>query len=320
MLWLECIIDADDARIDSLCLLLSDAGVTGTITESESDFNTFFAENKKYWDYVDEELTARFKGLSRVKFYLPDDAEGEALLSEIKKLLTLSGYNADALRTAAIDDADWENAWKEFYTPVKTGRKLIVVPRWLDPDTEDRLPLRLDPGLIFGTGSHPTTRMCLEMLETYVKRGGSVLDLGCGSGILGIGALLLGASGVLGYDIDPIAPDIARRNAALNGFYPPKFDVLRGDVVADENIRRAILGGTDGGYSIALANIVADVIIALAPIVPTFLAEDGLLICSGIIGGRQDETRQALEANGFELTEHRELDGWHAFAAAKRRY
>ena len=169
----------------------------------------------------------------------------------------------------------------------------------------------LNPGLIFGTGSHATTRMCLAALEHCAGVDKTVLDLGCGSGILGIGALLLGCAHVTGCDIDPKAPEVAAANAALNGFYDDKFTVCAGDILADAGLRRRL--GT--GYDIVLANIVADVIIPLAALAPAFLAPGGTFVCSGIIDGREDEVAAALTRAGFTVTAHDTLEEWHCFTA-----
>jgi ribosomal protein L11 methyltransferase len=189
------------------------------------------------------------------------------------------------------------------------------VPEWESVPEGGRLPLRLDPGLIFGTGSHATTRMCLAALEQYAAPGKRVLDLGCGSGILGIGALVLGCESSTGCDIDPKAPDVAMANAALNGIGAERFQVRAGDILSDSSLRKAL--GT--GYDIVLANIVSDVIIPLAPLVDAFLAPDGVFITSGIIEGRQDEVAAAIRAAGFAITVHRCEEEWHCFECVRAR-
>ena len=160
-----------------------------------------------------------------------------------------------------MEDSDWENNWREYYKPIEVGEKLVVVPEWEEAPDDGRVPLRLDPGLIFGTGSHATTRLCLAALEKYCAPEVRVLDLGCGSGILGIGALLLGCDRCLGVDIDPKAPDVVMSNAALNGIGPDRMTALAGDILADAGLRARI----GGGWHLVLANIVADVIIPSRP-------------------------------------------------------
>ena len=303
MQWIEVSVPAESGEIDDLCETLAALGAGGMVVEDERDFQNFLETNHQYWDYVDEALENQFKGVSRVKFYLSDDEDGRALLDSIRSAL------GRELTTAAVQDSDWENNWRQYYEPIEVGEKLVVVPEWLEAPEDGRVPLRLDPGLIFGTGSHATTKMCLAALERYAAPGKTVLDLGCGSGILAIGALLLGCSRAAGCDIDPKAPEVAEANAALNGIGKDRFAVYAGDVLTDAGMRK-LLGE---GYDIVTANIVADVIIPLAAIVRPFLKADGVFLTSGIIEGRQDEVRAALEKNGFAVVNHRCEEEWHCF-------
>ena len=303
MQWIEVSVPAESGEIDELCERLAALGAGGMVVEDEQDFRRFLETNRQYWDYVDEALENRFKGISRVKFYLADDEDGRALLDSIRSAL------GRELTTQTVQDSDWENNWRQYYEPIEVGEKLVVVPEWLDAPEDGRTPLRLDPGLIFGTGSHATTKMCLAALESYAAPGKAVLDLGCGSGILAIGALLLGCSRAAGCDIDPKAPEVAEANAALNGIGKDRFAVFAGDVLTDAGMRK-LLGA---GYDIVTANIVADVIIPLAAIVRPFLKADGVFLTSGIIEGRQDEVRAALEKNGFAIVNHRCEEEWHCF-------
>lgn len=303
MRWIEAAIATKSEDIEALCLRLQELGVEGMSIEDEEDFKNFLENNHQYWDYVDEELSRRFEGRSQVKFYLTDDEDGHTKLSEIRSAI------AESITTAVIDDSDWENNWKEYYKPLKIGERLIVVPEWESPELEGRVALRLDPGLIFGTGSHATTRMCLEALQECGVEGKKVLDLGCGSGILGIGAKVLGCESVLGCDIDPKAPDVAGNNAALNDIKAEDFKIFAGDILSDKGLRRLI--GT--GFDIVLANIVSDVIKPLSAFVRQFMAENALFICSGIIDGRHDEVAAELEKNGLEILEHKHEEEWHCY-------
>ena len=271
MRWIEAAIPTESGKIDGLCLKLTELGIDGLSIEDEEDFKNFLENNRQYWDYVDEELDRRFEGLSQVKFYLPDDEDGRAQLESIRVALE------EKINVSYVQDSDWENNWREFYKPLKIGERLLVVPEWESPDAEGRTVLRLDPGLIFGTGSHATTRMCLCALQELELEGKRVLDLGCGSGILGIGAAVLGCAGVTGCDIDPKAPDVAASNAALNGIGGEGFKIYAGDILSDAGLRRII----GGGYDVVLANIVADVIIPLSGFVSEFMAPGGVFICSG---------------------------------------
>ena len=304
MRYIEVIVDTPAKDIDRRCEEMSAMGVGGFVIENEEDFRDFLEHNHAYWDYVDEELEQKYAGLSRIKCYLTDDEAGQDSLRQIRAAYGKVSFSC-------VEDSDWENNWREYYKPIEVGEKLVVVPEW-EPIPEDgRIPLRLDPGLIFGTGSHATTRLCLAALERYVNQNTRVLDLGCGSGILGIGALVLGAKSCLGCDIDPKAPDVVRANAALNGIGPERLQVCAGDILTDASLRRSF----GGGYDLVLSNIVSDVIIPLARYVRSFLTPGGLWISSGIIEGRQNEVRAAIEQAGFTIVAHSSEDEWHSFTA-----
>ena len=307
MRYLECILDTPGSEIDARCEELAALGVDGFVVETEEDFRSFLENNRQYWDYVDRELEDRFAGLSRLKFYLTDDENGRAVLHAVTA-------RYPSLSVSTVEDSDWENNWRDYYQPIEVGQRLVIVPEWQEIPAGSRKPLRLDPGLIFGTGSHATTRMCLEALEEAAAPGRRVLDLGCGSGILGIGALILGCDICLGVDIDPKAPDVACSNAALNGIGADRFRVFAGDLITDAGLRRSL----GNGYDIVLANIVADVIIPLSAYAKGFLKSSGVYITSGIIEGRQDEVRAAVEAAGFRIVKHLSEDDWHCFVAVSQ--
>ncbi len=302
MRYIEVSIDTPEQEIDARCEQLAALGAEGFVIENEADFQNFLENNRQYWDYVDAELEQSYKGVSRIKCYLTDDEAGEAVLARIKAAYpeAVSAYTADE---------DWENSWRDCYEQIEIGEKLVVVPEWMDAPDNGRIALRLDPGIAFGTGSHPTTKLCLAALESYAAPGVRALDLGCGSGILGIGALLLGAESNTGCDVDPMAPEAAMANAALNGIGEDKMRVYAGDILKDASLRRTL----GGGYQLVLANIVADVIIALAAYARSFMAQDGVFICSGIIDDRADEVRAALERNGFTVVAHTSEEEWHCY-------
>ena len=302
MRYIEVTVNTPGAEIDVRCQEMADMGAGGFVIENEEDFKDFLEQNHQYWDYVDDELENQFAGVSRIKCYLTDDEDGLAVLRRIN-----AAY--DDVTTSYVEDSDWENNWREYYKPIEVGEKLVVVPEWEEAPQDGRLPLRLDPGLIFGTGSHATTRMCLAALEKFSKPGVRVLDLGCGSGILGIGALILGCDSCLGVDIDPKAPDVVMSNATLNGIGADKMTAWAGDIIADSSLRARI----GGGYQLVLANIVADVIIPLSAVVRQFMAPGAVFICSGIIEHRWPETEAALISNGFEILDHKSEEEWHCF-------
>lgn len=302
MRYIEVIVDTPEELLEQRCEEMAAWGVGGFVIENESDFRDFLENNHQYWDYVDKELEEQYCGVSRIKCYLTDDEDGQLQLRKIR-----AAYGSVAV--SFVEDSDWENNWREYYKPIPVGEKLVVVPEWEAIPEGERLPLRLDPGLIFGTGSHATTRMCLAELESHVTPDTRVLDLGCGSGILGIGALVLGAKSCLGCDIDPKAPDVVRANAALNGLGPDRLSVCAGDILSDLGLRRSF----GGGYDLVLANIVADVIAPLSGFVREFMAPGAVFICSGIIEGRQDELQNTLARNGLRISKHRSEEEWHCF-------
>lgn len=303
MRWIEASVASSSGEIDELCAKLEELGIEGLSIEDEADFQSFLENNRKFWDYVDADLERRFAGASRVKFYLEDSEEGREALARVRAAL------GREIGTQLLEDQDWENGWKQYYETIPVGEKLLIVPEWMEAEASGRTVLRLDPGIAFGTGSHATTRMCLQALEGVALPGRRALDLGCGSGILGIAALLLGCDSVQGCDIDPKAPEAAQRNAALNGIGPDRFAVCAGDVLSDEGMRRRL----GAGYDIVLANIVADVIIPLSAFVRRFMADNAVFLCSGIIEDRCAEVENALRRNGFEVLQHLREEEWNCF-------
>lgn len=308
--WLEYVVETKAGDLDRVTAVLTARGLTGLVIEDEEDFLRFLENNRQYWDYVDEELLTRMKGAARVKFYVPATPAGEAEAQGY-----LEGLTGISLTVAPMEEEDWANGWKKYYQPLEIGRRLYVVPQWLDDGQPPagRASLVLNPGLTFGTGSHPTTQLCLEGVERYAATGQRVLDLGCGSGILSIAALKLGAERALGVDIDPKAPDVAYENAELNDISRENYTVLAGDVLSDRGLRERL---SRTAWDLILANIVADVIIPLAGMVGPWLAPGGRFLCSGIIDDRAGEVRDALEAAGWTILDTLERKGWFAFQCA----
>jgi len=306
--WLEIAVNTTPDKLDEVTAKLTAAGMTGLVIEDEADFLAFLEQNRKYWDYVDQELLDRMKGVTRVKFYVTDDADGKAQLEQYTRGL---GWE---YTVTPLTDNDWAYSWQKYYKPLAIGDRLYVVPEWEreEPIPEGRCAFYLNPGLTFGTGSHASTQLCLEGVEEHTVPGRSVLDLGCGSGILSIAALCLGASEAVAVDIDPKAVDVAYENAALNGIGKDRYTVLAGDVISDGSLAAELAREK---YHLVLANIVADVIIPLSVRVPQMLAEDGVFICSGIIDTRAHEVEAALKRNGLTVTRKREKNGWVALEA-----
>ncbi|WP_298033026.1 50S ribosomal protein L11 methyltransferase [uncultured Dysosmobacter sp.] len=320
MSWLELHIDTTHLGLEMVETLLSSLGIDGVVIDDETEFQDFLENNHQYWDYVDEDLERQMQGKSQITFYLQADEEGFAKLGEVRMAVqALKEARADCgtllMTMNDMRDADWENNWKQYYKPMEIGERLLVVPQWEreDPKVQammaSRVPLILEPGLTFGTGSHATTRLCLTALERTVRGGEKVLDLGCGSGILSIAALKLGAASALAVDIDDKCLDVAYENAAMNGIGRETYTVKVGDILEDAALR-AELGG---GYDVVLANIVADVIIGLAPMVRSLLSERGVFLCSGIIDDRAEEVADKLRQAGLEILETRSAEGWFAY-------
>ena len=308
-MWLEIILDAKAQELDDICARLIANGVPGLVTEEEGEFQAFLEENRQYWDYVDDELLEQMKGVSRVKFYVTDDADGQKQLAQY-----LAGLDRP-YTSVRLREYDWAHSWQKYYRPLTIGQRLYIVPEWerdTSPAPEGRVRLLMNPGLTFGTGSHASTQLCLEGVEDYVVPGRPVLDLGCGSGILAVAALALGASHATGVDIDPKAVDVAYENAALNGLGKDRCHFLAGNVLNDDSLVEEL---AKVRAPLVLANIVADVIIPLAPQVPGLLAEDGVFLCSGIIDTRTREVEDALRRAGLTLTKKREKNGWVALEA-----
>ena len=308
--WLEVTLDTTREELDGLCARLTANGVTGFAIEDEEDFKSFLEQNHQYWDYVDDELLERMKGVCRVKFYVTDDADGK------KQLAAWTAGIEQPYTAAPLGDNDWAHSWQKYYQPMAVGEKLYIVPEWMreDPVPADKTPLYLNPGLTFGTGSHASTQLCLMGLEEYTVPGKPVLDLGCGSGILSIAALSLGASHAAAVDIDPKAVDVAYENAAFNGIGRDRYRVLAGNVLDDEDL---VADLAKEKYALVLANIVADVIIPLSATAGAFLDEGAVFLCSGIIDTRADEVAAALEKNGLHVFKRREQKGWVSLAARR---
>lgn len=312
--WLELHIDTSTAGIDAVTELLEQQGVAGLIIDDEQDFHDFLENNHQYWDYVDEDLMAQKRGNSRITFYLTPDEAGINTVAQIRiamaELKQAHPEYAPLLLTMDnVSDSDWENNWQQFYKPMEIGERLLVIPEWETCDPKGRITVTLNPGLTFGTGSHATTRLCLRTLDKLVCGGETVLDLGCGSGILSIAALRLGASHAFACDIDDKCVDVAYENAALNGIGKETYTVRWGDVTKDSQLQKEM----GGGYDIVVANIVADVIIALSTEVRPYLKDNGYFLTSGIIDDRADEVESALRSAGWEIIERNCDEGWYSF-------
>lgn len=323
MKWMEVTVFTTEQGLDAVCARLDMLGINQVMIEQgRESIEQFLHDTAKYWDYADmDDLVASEEPC--VKAYIADVADNRATVKAIEESFEeLRGMDVGIdlgslnIVVRLTDDEDWENNWKIYYKPLEIGERLLVRPSWEQAEDTNRTVLSLDPGMAFGTGSHHTTRMCLEFLEKTVKGGDDMIDLGCGSGILSIGALLLGAKQALAVDIDPIAEKIAYENAAMNDITSDKYTVLIGDVLSDAELQEKLCAKQ---YDVVAANIVASVIIELTKLVPRMIKPDGHYIMSGIIGERLDEVLAALDENGFEVLEVRAGDDWRAVMARPKR-
>lgn len=317
--YLELTVATSGSGIDTVAACLTAGGFDDLVIEDQQEFESFLADNRQYWDYIDETLQEKLEGLSQIKLYL--EQSDEAGLARLKALLeqlkTQYGESLGPLTLTVqpLAQTNWEESWKENYPPQPVGEKLVVLPYWLaEQDTGNRLPVILDPGLTFGTGAHPSTQMVMEFMEQLPLAGKNCLDLGSGSGILSITALRLGAKTAVGVDIDPKAEDIARENAAYNGYGAPEFTALTGNVTGDKKLMNR-LGQQQ--YQLVLVNIVADVIIGLAPVLPAFLTEQTDLLLSGILDSREQDVVTALAAQGLQVVDRKAKEDWRSLKVRK---
>ena len=322
MEWLELTIDSASEGIGLLEAALTLNGFDSFVIDDEAEFHNFMETTRDYWDIVDEELEKSLNGVSRIRLYLENRPEAMEDISRLRELLRglleaypEAGLGSLRLSLANVKDEDWENNWKQYYQPIPIGKRLLVVPKWMEPDSsEHRIPVLLDPGMIFGTGAHASTQMCMLRLEELIRGGEEVLDLGSGSGILSITALRLGAAHATGVDVDPKAEDIARENAAINGLGPDRFTAVTGNVITGQAALEPLFSKT---YDVVCMNIFADVIIPMAAVLPRFMTKTTRLICSGVLETRYDEVRAAIEAAGLRITGLQTMNDWCCFTAEK---
>ena len=309
MAWQEITIDTKAHKVEEVSALLTAKGFSDLVIEDQEEFETFLDENRAYWDYIDESLQKKLQGLSRIKLYLEDTDT-----KNLEILKTFAEEQGLSIKVSLLPETNWEESWKDNYPPQPVGKNIIVLPYWLKgQDESGRLPVILDPGLTFGTGAHPSTQMVMEFMEDLVKPGCRCLDLGSGSGILSIAALRLGAASAVGMDIDPKAEDIARENAKYNGFEAPAFRAMTGNVTEDKALMEEL---SRQEYDLVLVNIVADVIIGLAPVLPHFLTPKSTLLCSGILDVRLQDVKDALTAAGLKIDAVHEKEDWRSIRAS----
>ena len=298
--WTEILIEVPASDIDAAAAIANMTVPYGIYIEDYSELEDEVMQIA-HIDLIDEDLLQQNRDVAKIHIYIdPADSIDEAV-SYLRERLGAAGigYTID---TTGVRDEDWQNNWRKYFQPMPVGERLLINPSWYtDTESAGRAVLNIDPGLAFGTGKHETTRLCMEAIERRVKGGERVLDVGCGSGILGIAAVLLGADSALGVDIDATAVRTANENAALN-HVADRFSAVEGDLV--EKIQ--------GKYDLVVANIVADAIIALSASIRSYLEPDGIYIVSGIIDTRADDVRRAV-ADDYEIVAEHTLGGWYCF-------
>ncbi|MBQ2839733.1 MAG: 50S ribosomal protein L11 methyltransferase [Oscillospiraceae bacterium] len=317
MEWIQVAIDTTHEGIEKLTSLLEDIGIRGFEIEDSADFDEFMRSEFPYRDYVDEDLIREKSASSvKIKIYVSgNDAGRETLLSVQELLASLSddtSLGTLKLSFVTMNEEDWSENWKQFFHPLKIGKRVLVRPEWEECDNPDgRVVFTINPGMSFGTGSHATTQLCLEAIEEYTKDGDSILDLGCGSGILSITACLLGAKSAVAVDIDKNAVDIAMRNAEMNGVFSDKYEAMAGNILENEAMRTRF---SEEKYDIVAANIVSDVIIGISPFVSSFVKDGGIFIASGIITERLDEVLEHVKKS-FQIIKICDKNGWASIIA-----
>ncbi len=321
MEWTEVKIYTTTEGIEPVSAVLLESGITGIQVEDDNELKQYLETSSEFWDYVDEELMNKPPEETRLIIYVSDNPYGAEMLMHVREALErLKGMDIgidlgrlEIETKENLNDEVWLNKWRDFYKPFNVGKRLLVKPVWEEVENpEGRVVFNINPGHVFGTGLHQTTQLCMTQLEKYITDTSVVADLGCGSGILSIISLLLGAKSAFAVDIDANAVKTAYENAELNGVDKSRYYVTSGNVIDDEKLQ-AEMGFEK--YDIVVANIIADVICAISPLVPRLLKADGIFISSGIIRERVQDVYDAFEANGLEVVETLYKDEWVSITA-----
>ena len=316
----EVIIDTTSEGIELLNAVLIKLDIAEVVIEDASVFEEFLTCETMNWDYYDESLNSMKDCATRMKIYLGDNEQGEQELALLKnELILLKNDNPDIdlgtlnLTINIVNDEDWANNWKQFFKPFNVGEKILVKPTWETVEnTDNRIILEIDPGASFGTGQHFTTQLCIEQIEKYIKPGMQILDMGCGSGILSIASILLGAKRVVGVDIDENAVRIAVENAKINKIYENKFRAYCGNIIEEERLQDEI---GFNRYDMIAVNIIADIIIEMSDCFPKFLKRGGVIVTSGIIEKYVTKVEDTLKNLGFEIMETINKEDWYSITA-----
>ena len=320
MEWIEVFVATSQMGLEPVEGVLYQCGLNGLMIHDEADFAEFLENPNREWDYVADELVEeKQEQTTGITFFLRDNLYGREQLSQIKSALQSVKETEKELDLGSLEvtmknvaEEDWANNWKKYFKPFPVGDKIMIKPSWEElPAQTDKIILKIDPGHIFGTGTHETTQHCMELIEKYVKKHDMVLDIGCGRGILSIASLLLDAKEADAVDIDPNAIQIAYENSDRNDIDRNRYHVKAGNILEDKELQASYSGKK---YDLVAANIVADVIIALTKQVPDYIKDGGIFLCSGIITERKEDVLEALKAAGFAVLDIKEKTSWVAIA------
>lgn len=320
MEWIEVFVATSQMGLEPVEGVLYQCGLNGLMIHDEADFAEFLENPNREWDYVADELVEeKQEQTTGITFFLRDNLYGREQLSQIKSALQSVKETEKELDLGSLEvtmknvaEEDWANNWKKYFKPFPVGDKIMIKPSWEElPAQTDKIILKIDPGHIFGTGTHETTQLCMELIEKYVKKDDMVLDIGCGSGILSIASLLLDAKEADAVDIDPNAIQIAYENSDRNDIDRNRYHVKVGNILEDKELQASYSGKK---YDLVAANIVADVIIALTKQVPDYIKDGGIFLCSGIITERKEDVLEALKAANFAVLDIKEKTSWVAIA------
>lgn len=321
MEWIEVFVSASQDGLEPVAGVLYQCGLTGLMINDEADFQEFLENPNRDWDYVADELVEEKERLETgITFFLRDNLYGREQLAQIKGALAAVKAAEKEMDLGPLEmtiknvqEEDWANNWKKFFKPFPVGEKIMIKPSWEELTVPtDKVVLKIDPGHIFGTGTHETTQLCMELIEKYVHKEDRILDIGCGSGILSIASLLLGAREADAVDIDPNAIQIAYENSDRNDIERERYHVCAGNILEDEALHQKYSGKK---YDMVAANIVADIIIALTKQAPDYIKDGGVFLASGIITERKEDVLAALAAGNFKVEDIREKKGWVAIAS-----
>lgn len=315
--WIRIIIKTNSQGQEAIGYALSQLGIQAVEIEDPFEIITAIEKKKEetqvQWDYIDEELIQNNKDEVLIKAYLAEDTPYEDKIIQIQEkvnhIKSFLDIGSGEIEIEKVNEEDWAESWKKYYKPFRLGKHIIIKPIWEEYSSAEKndIIVEMDPGMAFGTGTHETTSMCIELLEKYLNENACVFDIGCGSGILSIVAAKLGADHVIAVDLDSNAVEASKKNVALNQLQE-KVRIFQGNLL--DNISEKA--------DIVVANIIADVIIQLSNSVPDYLKNEALFIASGIIKERKDEVISVLERNGFNIIEITEKGEWCALVAQKR--